>query len=370
VIAGCPATGSSDWQSCISEAWATTVTATNLQIPLPEPSWVDTHYLQLMAAIIPASLQQHTALPGPHHSRFCTRLHVELANCTAHLLGRRESLIFSTTVVPSAAATRPASLHPSCPLPSERQFSPAELRTLEQTRRQQLFPPLSMVGSSGASSSALPAAASASMPSSTPPLVPQSGAPRRQWMQERLVTLLREDTVPCAVRLGATSPMLVELFERVTMQPFTDTPGSRLTSRIQSMGRLLREVLANFGPSFSPPLETSQVVSRQGAYATLNRFPRHPCHDLSSWRRRVTDSEQYQTPQLRPRQLLATQDTQLHLWVRGHQHLLQTDNASEWESSIALLLLWEVDHAQDWPIAAIGCSGGVHQEATAAGSAG
>jgi hypothetical protein len=357
VVAGCPATGSADWQSCISEAWATAVTATNLQIPLPEPSWVDTHRLQLMAAIIPASLQQHTNLPGPHHSRFCTRLHVELAIKTAHLLGRRESLIFSTAVDPSVTAARPASLQPSCPLPLERQFSPVELRTLEQARRQQLFPSPSAVGFSGASSSAPPATPLASTSSSTPPRVPQSGAPRRQWMRERLVALLREDTVPCAVRLGATSPMLVELFERVTRQPFTDTPGSHLTSRIQSLGRLLREVLTHSGASFSPPLETSQVVSRQGAYATLNRFPKHPCPDISSWRRRVSEMEQYQTPQLRPRQLLATQDTHLNLWVRGHRHLLQTDNAAEWESSVALLLLWEVDHDQDWPTTASQRSG-------------
>ena len=37
------------------------------------------------------------------------------------------------------------------------------------------------------------------------------------------MVLLREHTVPCAVHLGSTSPVLVELFERVTMEPFTDT---------------------------------------------------------------------------------------------------------------------------------------------------
>ena len=114
------------------------------------------------------------------------------------------------------------------------------------------------------------------------------------------MVLLREDTVPCAVRLGATSPMLVELFERVTLQPFTDTPGSNLTSRIRSMGRILRDVLATSGSSFSPPLGTSKTTCRTGDYTTLNRFPRQPCHDISSWRRRVCQAEQYQTPQLRP----------------------------------------------------------------------
>ena len=78
---------------------------------------------------------------------------------------------------------------------------------------------------------------------------------------------------------------------------------------------------------------------------------------MSSWRRRVCQSEQYQTPQLRPRQIVAGQDNCLHLWVRGHQHLLPTDVVAEWESSAALLLLWEVDHGQDWPTMASQRSG-------------
>ena len=278
MLAGCPSTGTSDWESCISESWATALFATGLQVPLPEPSWVAAHHLQLMAAIIPKSLHQHTSLPAPLYSRLCTRLHVELATCTAHLLGRRETIIFSTAAVPSAAAARPSSMQPSCPLPLERQLSPAELRTLERARRQRLLPlsvlttdssdtlpltppvactssvasvvnhqhivdvPPPTLASSSPSSSLPPAAHLTRASSFTSPQVPLSGAPRRRWMQERLVALLRDDTVPCAVRLGVTSPMLVELFERVTLQPFTDTPGSHLTSRIRSMGRILRDV--------------------------------------------------------------------------------------------------------------------------------
>ena len=94
--------------------------------------------------------------------------------------------------------------------------------------------------------------------------------------------------------------MLVELFERITLQPFTDAPGSRLTSRIQSMGRLLREVLANSGASFSPALATAEVVSKKGAYVALNRLPRRPCPNISLWRRCMCEEEKYQTSQLRP----------------------------------------------------------------------
>ena len=205
----------------------------------------------------------------------------------------------------------------------------------------------------GSSCPVPPAVQSADTSTSAPPLVPLSGTLRQRWMQERLVTLLREDTVPSAVRLGATSPMLVELFERVTQQPFTDTPGSHLTSRIRSMGRVLRDVLAAFGSSFSPPLATS---TRQD-YVTLNRFPRCPCPDIHRWRQRVAAAEQYQTPQLRPHQLTATQDPHLHLWVHGHRHLAPTDNVREWEPSAALLLLWEVDHGQAWPTTASQRSG-------------
>ena len=62
--------------------------------------------------------------------------------------------------------------------------------------------------------------------------------------------------------------------------------------------------------------------------------------------------ERYQTPQLRPRQLQASQDAHLHLWVRDHPHLQPTNNVAEWEPSATLLLLWEVDHAQSWPTTA------------------
>lgn len=163
--------------------------------------------------------------------------------------------------------------------------------------------------------------------------------------------------MPCAVRLGATSPMLVELFERITGEPFTDTPGSYLTSRIRSMGRLLRVVLDTAGDSFNPPLETSKTVSRTGEYATLNRLPRRPCTDISLWRRRVCEAERHQTPQLRPHQLTARQDPHLNLWIRNHQHLVQKDDVAEWEPSIALLILWEVDHGQAWPTTAAQRSG-------------
>ena len=123
------------------------------------------------------------------------------------------------------------------------------------------------------------------------------------------------------------------------------------------MGRLLREVLSTFGSSFSPPLETSEVTSRKGTYVALNRFPCHPCPDIPAWRQRVSDLEQYQTPQLRTSQLLARQDAHLHLWVRDHRFLRQTDNVAEWEPSVALLFLWEVDHNQAWPTTAAQRSG-------------
>ena len=339
VVAGCPTTGSADWAQCITEAWVTASAATHLSPPQPAPSWVSSHYLQLMAALIPSSLLQECPLPLSDQARFFGRLHEALAVTTAGLLGRREALIQSAAALhPSAtSSTAPvtAPLTPAYSLPVERQLSALELRTLEQARRQ--LTPINIAGAQASSSSSPP-------PS---PSVPVSGPARQRWMQDRLVQLLREDTEPCAVRLGATSPMLVELFERVTQEPFTDTPGSLLTSRIKSLGRVLRDVLRDHGASFAPVLQSG----KKGFYVTLNRFPKVPCVDIMTWRRRVETAEQYQAPPLRPRQITASQDPNLALWVRTHRYLL-TEDVLTGEPGVALLLLWEVDHGRAWPTTA------------------
>lgn len=156
--------------------------------------------------------------------------------------------------------------------------------------------------------------------------------------------MLREDTVPCAVRLGSPSPVLVELFERVVGEPFTDVPGSLLTSRIKSLGRVLREVMQQHGASFAPPLQTA----KKRDYIVLNRVPRVPCPDVLAWRRRVQEAEKYQAAPLRTRQMMTAQDRHLAGWVHGHRYLRPVDVQSG-ESGMALLLLWEVDHQQSWP---------------------
>jgi hypothetical protein len=339
MVAGCPATGSADWAQCIMEAWATASTTTSLSPPPPAPLWVSSHHLQLMAALIPNSLLQECPLPPSDQARFYSRLHEALAVTTAGLLGRREAILQSAAALqppPLPGATRAvAPLTAAYSLPAERQLSALELRALEQVRRQAVS--TATVGAAGSSSSS----------SSPSPSVPSSGPARQRWMQDRLVTLLRENTEPCAVRLGATSPMLVELFERVTQEPFTDTPGSLLTSRIKSLGRVLRDVLREHGASFAPVLQ----AGKKGFYVTINRYPTVPCGDIGAWRRRIEAAEQYRAPPLRPRQVTASQDSNLAAWVRTHPYLLPEDAATG-EPGVALLLLWEVDHGRAWPTTA------------------
>ena len=334
VVAGCPSTGSADWSHCIQEAWSVASTSSGLSPPLPSPAWLAIHHLQLMAALIPCSLLHDSLLPPSAQARFFSHLHKELAASTATILGRRETLIITnSTTTQESSSSHSRQHHLPCPLPLERQLAPSEMRRLEQARRHQLSNPNNPA-----------VASSSSSPSSPSAPVPASGPPRQRWMQLRLMTLLHEDTVPCPVRLGSTSPMLVELFERVTGEPFTDTPGSLLTSRIKSMGRVLRDVLKDHGMSFTPPLETA----KKRDYVALNRFPRVPCPDIPAWRTRTMTAEQYHAPQLRPRQITASQDAYLPQWIRGHRYLRPVD-ATGGESGMALLLLWEVDHAKPWP---------------------
>ena len=335
VVAGCPATGTSDWLLCIREAWATSASSTQLHPPAPPPALLTTLHLQLMAALIPCSLLIASALPPSERSRFYSRLHKELAIRTAELLGRREATILTAPATPHAPVPSASTLHRQCPLPQDRQLSSADLRALEQDRR-----------------SALPAPADAASSSSAAPTVPISGALRHRWMQERLMTLLHAETVPCAVRLGATSPLLLELFERVTGEAFTDVPGSLLTNRIKSLGRVLREVIRVHGASFAPPLASANVRG----YMAINRLPRAPCLDIATWKQRVQNNERYQAPPLRPRQLLASRDRGLAQWIRQHRYLKPVEIAMG-ESSTAMLLLWEVDNGRPWPSTATGHAG-------------
>jgi hypothetical protein len=337
VLAGCTATGTSDSLAILTEAWLEAAAACSLQVPLPDDAWLAAHTFPLLAALIPESALAHTNLPALQAARFLRRLHLALAAATAERLRRRGALMDAHQPAPPpapVAATAPVPQPPpsglrlACPLPQERQLSVPDLRQLEIARREALAAP--------------PAAAPAVPP---PPAVPASGEPRRRWVRERLVQLINEETTPCPAVQGATSEVLLELFERITGEPATDSPGVALESRRRAfakvLGNVTREVV------FDPPLQTA-IRCR---YMLWNRVPRVPA-DIAVWRRRVELLEDAH-PAVRRRTQMAAADAGLAQWIRGHQHL-QPAEVERGESSMALLLLWEVDHGTFFPTGAAG----------------
>ena len=329
-LSQCPATGAADWQANITEAWNAAAQSCGFPPPvLPQHTWLHHHHLPLLAAFIPVSLSQDLPLPPSLSSRFLSRLHHQLAQCTAEILRRRHVLVAGAEVAPPPLA-KPAALAlvPRCPLPPERQLSVADLRQLEVQRRApppvgSLDPPLLLT------------------PLSPSPAAPLSGVPRRRWLRERLIRLIVEDTVPCPAASGAVGPCLLELFERTTGEPFSETPGALLTNRVRSlskvMGNLVQEV------PFNPPL----LAAKRRDYVSWNRCPRQPA-DWVSWRRRTEAAEQYQAPPPRTRNVIVTANAALVPWLRQHPYL-QPAEVESGESGMALLLLWEIDHSRPFP---------------------
>ena len=54
-----------------------------------------------------------------------------------------------------------------------------------------------------------------------------------------MVELIRVDMEVCPVRMGSTAVVFLELFERVTGEPFSDTPGALLGTRVRGMAKVL-----------------------------------------------------------------------------------------------------------------------------------
>jgi hypothetical protein len=335
VLAGCPATGTSDSLAILTEAWQEAAVACGLQVPLPGTAWLEAHTFPLLAALIPESALHHATLPAPEAARFLNRLHLALAAATAERLRRRGSLMDEyqpppLAEPPAAPAPLPASsgLRHACPLPRERQLSVPALRQLEIARRGALDAP--------------PALAPVAVP---PPAVPACGEPRRRWVRNRLVQLINEDTSPCPAAQGSTSEVLLELFERITGEPATDAPGVALESRRRAFAKVLGNVTQEV--AFDPPLQT---VTRR-SYKQWNRVPNVPA-DILAWRRR-TERLEAAHPAVRRRTQMAAVDARLPEWIRGHQ-FLQPAEVDRGESSMALLLLWEVDHGVPFPTGAAG----------------
>jgi hypothetical protein len=188
-------------------------------------------------------------MPLGDATRFLGKLHYLLAAVTAEMLRRRQELLSAlggNAALPVVTVnSRP------CPLPPERQLSVADLRQLEVQRR---------------AVQALPAAVMPPASSSAPP----GGEARRSWLQSRLIRVIVDDTIVCDVAVGSIGPCLLELFERITGEPFTVVPGALLAARVRALSRVMTTLMRREG-LFDPPLQQSQRVLRTGSYSCWSR---------------------------------------------------------------------------------------------------
>jgi ribonuclease HI len=321
VVAGCSATGTADWLALVHETWRIAALDTHVSIPAPPTGWLHQHRLQLMAAMIPVSLASLVPLPIALVGQFFRRLHFLLAGEIAERLRRREVLMIEAAS--SSASTGPAaerrgrSLVRTCALPPERQLTVPDLRRVEVERR-----------------AAPPAAPPA-------PRVPPSGEPRRRWLRRRLVHLLQDDMDVCPAAVGASSEVLLEYFERLTGESFSASPGVSLLSRLNGIGRTMVNVWKQ--DALNPVLQRHVGA---GGRLRWNRQPRGLRVDLAAWRRGVEAAEAFAAPEPRLRGRVAAVNQELLMWVHHHRYLVPagSDDPVTWESGMALLLLWEVDH--------------------------
>ena len=319
ILTGCPATGTVDWPSILQECWISAASSIHLDTPPPVP-WLADNHLPLLAALLPLSLFTQLTVDPPTAQQFAARFHLALATATAERLRRREAIIADAPHQP-VAASGPAQ-HQPCPLPPERQLSPRALRLHELQRR---------------SSHLAAPSPSAAMPPPPPP----DGDHRRRWLRMRLLEVLDAEATPCPAADGATAEQLVELFERITGEPFTDTPGAPLTSRIRALAKVMGNLTRD--GAGHPPLTTC----RHHSLMHWSRLPRNPV-DTTAWRRSTETAEQFSTRPLSSRRRMAAADSDLARWIRTHPHLTPAEPALG-ESGMALLILWEVDHQQPFP---------------------
>ena len=321
LLAGCPATGSGEWALALPELWMSVARSCQLSIPPPPPTWLDLHHLPLTAALIPEAALMHYPLPVADSARFLRRLHLALAERLAELLSRRYTVLLASS--PPASVSSPAEpvprLRRPCPLPPERQLSIPDLRQLEVARRS--------------------APALVPVPASVPP----HGEARRLWLKARLLCLLA-DMVVCPASAGCSAPAILAFFESSTGEQFTVSPGTALTARATGIARVLGNLMAE-AQSLSPPLLR---MRRQGTWY-YNRAPR-VAMDADTWRR-SSQSLEAAHPAAALHHRMGSVDSGFVQWIRDHRSLRPVP-PERGECSMALLLLWEVDHNQPFPTTA------------------
>jgi hypothetical protein len=83
------------------------------------------------------------------------------------------------------------------------------------------------------------------------------------------------------------------------------------------------------------------------SYVHYNRSPKLPV-DVAAWRQQVERLEAHSPAVARLRNQMSSVTNGLAGWLKNHRHLVPTE-IEKGESGMALLLLWEVDHAQPFP---------------------
>ena len=98
----------------------------------------------------------------------------------------------------------------------------------------------------------------------------------------------------------------------------------------------------------TPPLQRHAAAG--GRSARWNRCPPGSRVNLERWRQQLATSEAVGGPRERLRMQVAAVNQQLAPWLRQHRYVVPagSDDPLQWESGVALLLLWEVGHAQEF----------------------
>ena len=328
-LVGCTATGTAEWLDTYREIWLAVATESHTDVPPPSEAWLENNRFLLRAALIPVNLVADCNVPETVAPRFLALLHRALAESTAELMRRREELR-SRAALGLVSCERAMTDHDAMgelegqSLPAERRLSVLELRQAERARR--------VARQSLGADSQNPAGRS---------VVPVSGEPRQRWLRKRLVRLVAEDMLECSPQAGMAAVAVLELFERVTGEAFTDTPGTLLGNRVRAVAKVLGNITRE--EVFDPPL----TQLRRRGWMIWNRKPTVAV-DVAEWRRRVEAEEAHAAPVLRLSEQMAVVDARLADWVCNHPYLRIAPLAVG-ESGMALLILWEVDHRQVFP---------------------
>ena len=190
-----------------------------LSVPPPPQEWLQTHHLSLVAALIPESVLLHHPLPAAEARPFLSRLHQCLAERLAECLRRRGELRAGTLAAQPPHQEGPNPSGPGtdgrgwvsgqrrpCLLSAERRLSVAELRQAEISRR------------------VVPPAPSSPLLGQVPD-VPLTGPRRQEWLRERLLQIVQEETQVCPPAFASSALVLLALFERSTGDQLQAYPG-------------------------------------------------------------------------------------------------------------------------------------------------